>query len=95
MSVEKTQICDSVISRHQRRERARRRAAARADTIVLKNGRTVTEDDLLAYCKDRLVDYKVPRRIEFLDALPKTETGKIQRYVLRQADVLPYEPKQL
>jgi long-chain acyl-CoA synthetase len=51
--------------------------------VVLKSGRTLTADDLLTYCKERLVDYKVPRRIEFLDALPKTGPGKIDKLKLR------------
>jgi long-chain acyl-CoA synthetase len=51
--------------------------------VVLKPGRTITEDDLLAWCTKRLVDYKVPRRIEFLDALPKTGPGKIDKLKLR------------
>ena len=51
--------------------------------VVLKPGRTVTAEDLLAYCKERLVDYKVPRRIDFLDALPKTGPGKIDKLKLR------------
>jgi long-chain acyl-CoA synthetase len=51
--------------------------------VVLKTGRTVSADDLLAYCKQKLVDYKVPRRIEFLDALPKTGPGKIDKLKLR------------
>jgi long-chain acyl-CoA synthetase len=51
--------------------------------VVLKPGRTVTADDLLAYCKQKLVDYKIPRRIEFLDALPKTGPGKIDKLKLR------------
>ena len=51
--------------------------------VVVKNGRTVTAEDLLSYCKDRLVDYKVPRRIEFLDALPKSGVGKIDKLKLR------------
>lgn len=51
--------------------------------VALKPGRTVTAEDLLAYCKERLVDYKIPRRIEFLDALPKTGPGKIDKLKLR------------
>jgi acyl-CoA synthetase (AMP-forming)/AMP-acid ligase II len=50
---------------------------------VLKPGREVTGDDLIAYCKQRLVDYKVPKRIEFRDALPKTGPGKIDKLKLR------------
>jgi len=51
--------------------------------VALKAGRVVSADDLLVYCRSRLVDYKVPRRIEFLDALPKTGAGKIDKLKLR------------
>jgi long-chain acyl-CoA synthetase len=51
--------------------------------VVLKPGRTLTADQLLAYCRERLVEYKVPRLIEFLDALPKTGPGKIDKLKLR------------
>jgi long-chain acyl-CoA synthetase len=51
--------------------------------VVLKAGRTASAEDLLGYCKQRLVDYKVPHRIEFLDALPKTGPGKIDKLKLR------------
>jgi 2-aminobenzoate-CoA ligase len=45
------------------------------------------------HVKRELAPYKYPRAIEFVERLPRTETGKIQRYVLRQADVVPYDPK--
>jgi long-chain acyl-CoA synthetase len=51
--------------------------------VSLKPGREVSAEDLLDYCRHRLVDYKVPRRIEFLDALPKTGAGKIDKLKLR------------
>jgi benzoate-CoA ligase len=40
-------------------------------------------DALIAHVRSQLADYKRPRWIEFVDALPKTATGKIQRYKLR------------
>jgi len=40
-------------------------------------------DDLLTHCKDGLARYKYPRWINFVDDLPKTATGKIQRFKLR------------
>ena len=54
---------------------------------VLKPGHT--GDDALVqalqeHVKAILAPYKYPREIEFLDKLPRTETGKLQRYVLRQ-----------
>ena len=48
------------------------------------NGSPELADELQAYVKDRLADYKYPRWIEFKDELPKTATGKIQRYKLRE-----------
>ena len=62
--------------------------------VVLKPGRT-PDDGLVAelqeHVKRELAPYKYPRAVEFVEKLPRTETGKIQRYVLRQADVLPYD----
>ena len=43
-------------------------------------------DELKQYVKERLAPYKYPRWIEFLDELPKTATGKIQRVVLRERE---------
>jgi acyl-CoA synthetase (AMP-forming)/AMP-acid ligase II len=42
-------------------------------------GKPVTEKELLAFCRSRLADFKVPSRLYFVDAIPKTPTGKIQR----------------
>ena len=52
--------------------------------VVLKSGGHATEADLKAFVKDRLAPYKYPRIIEFVAELPKTATGKIQRYRLRE-----------
>ena len=51
--------------------------------VVLKSGATVTDAELKAFVKERLAPYKYPRSIEFVAELPKTATGKIQRYKLR------------
>jgi long-chain acyl-CoA synthetase len=51
--------------------------------VVLKPGCNVSADALIDYCRERLVDYKVPRRIEFRDALPRTGPGKIDKLKLR------------
>ena len=51
--------------------------------VVLKAGQSVTADELKAFVKERLAPYKYPRFIEFLPELPKTATGKIQRFKLR------------
>jgi benzoate-CoA ligase len=53
--------------------------------VVLKAGQQATADDLRAHVKERLAPYKYPRWIEFASELPKTATGKIQRFKLRAA----------
>jgi len=50
--------------------------------VELKPGKTATADELIAWCKTHLASYKCPRHIVFTE-LPKTSTGKIQKFVLR------------
>ncbi|KJK24862.1 4-hydroxybenzoate--CoA ligase [Burkholderiaceae bacterium 16] len=57
--------------------------------VVLKPGAQVSETELKAFVKERLAPYKYPRIIEFMDALPKTATGKIQRFRLREMESAP------
>jgi fatty-acyl-CoA synthase len=52
--------------------------------VVLKPGAQATEDELVEFCRGRLARYKCPRSIDFLDALPKTGTGKILKKELRK-----------
>ena len=54
--------------------------------VVLKPGAQASEDELKAFVKDRLAPYKYPRFIEFVADLPKTATGKIQRFRLRERE---------
>ncbi len=54
--------------------------------VVLKDGMRATEDELQAFVKQRLAPYKYPRFVEFLEELPKTATGKIQRFRLRERE---------
>jgi benzoate-CoA ligase len=55
--------------------------------VVLKPGQVAREDELKAFVKEKLAPYKYPRFIEFLPELPKTATGKIQRFRLREREV--------
>jgi 2-aminobenzoate-CoA ligase len=48
--------------------------------------------ELQEHARRELAPYKYPRAIEFVERLPRTETGKIQRYILRKADLVPYDP---
>ncbi len=50
--------------------------------VVLKEGQTATEEELLAFCKENLIYYKRPKFVEFRDELPKTMVGKVLRRVL-------------
>ena len=52
--------------------------------VVLKPGAQANAAELKAFVKERLAPYKYPREIEFLPELPKTATGKIQRFRLRE-----------
>lgn len=54
--------------------------------VVLKDGGAATEDELKAFVKERLAPYKYPRFLEFVSELPKTATGKIQRFRLRERE---------
>ena len=54
--------------------------------VVLKPGQALDEDGVKSFCKEHLAPYKYPRYIEFVDELPKTATGKIQRFKLREQE---------
>ena len=54
--------------------------------IVLKTGVQTDEESILAFCREHLAGYKVPRRVQFVADLPKTSTGKIMRRRLRMLD---------
>ncbi len=54
--------------------------------VVLVEGKKASAEELKAFVKDRLAPYKYPRMIEFVDELPKTATGKIQRFRLRDLE---------
>jgi long-chain acyl-CoA synthetase len=51
--------------------------------IVLKSGETATGEDIVAFCKEKLAAYKVPKLVEFRDSLPKSAVGKTLRKILR------------
>ncbi len=51
--------------------------------VVLRAGGSATGDDLIAFVRDRLAHFKAPRGVSFIPELPKTATGKIQKFVLR------------
>ncbi len=56
-----------------------------AAAVVLKEGAAAKEADILAYCKERMADFKRPKQVFITEAIPKTATGKIQRRIVAQA----------
>jgi crotonobetaine/carnitine-CoA ligase len=57
--------------------------------IVLREGATLDEIELMRFCEPRLSYFAVPRYVEFLAQLPATENGKIQKFKLRERGVTP------
>lgn len=55
--------------------------------VVLKAGKSASEEEIINYCKQNLSAYKVPRQVEFREELPKTGVGKILRRALREEAV--------
>jgi acyl-CoA synthetase (AMP-forming)/AMP-acid ligase II len=51
---------------------------------VLREGRVATERDLCDFVATRVADFKVPRKLIFMDEIPKASTGKLQRIRLAQ-----------
>ncbi len=51
--------------------------------VVLKEGQSATSEELRTFVRDRMAHFKVPKSFNFVAELPKTATGKIQKYVLR------------
>jgi fatty-acyl-CoA synthase len=53
--------------------------------VTLKDGQTASADDIIAHCRTQLARFKCPKLVEF-GALPKTSTGKVQKFVLREKE---------
>lgn len=56
--------------------------------VVRKVEVNVSEEEIIAFCREHLAAYKVPRAVQFVDDLPKTSTGKIMRRALKTLDIL-------
>ena len=52
--------------------------------IVLHDGQTATEDQIISFCREKLTAYKVPKHIEFIKEIPKTNVGKVLRRELKE-----------
>ena len=54
--------------------------------VVLKEGESCTAEEIIAFCKEKLAPYKVPKLVEFRDSIPKSAIGKILRKILREEE---------
>jgi acyl-CoA synthetase (AMP-forming)/AMP-acid ligase II len=61
--------------------------------VVLKPGQKATEQEIIQFCKERIAHYKAPKSIDFIDALPRTGSGKIHKKGLRDSYWAGYEKK--
>jgi acyl-CoA synthetase (AMP-forming)/AMP-acid ligase II len=52
--------------------------------VVRTPGTEIGEQDIVAHCKQRLAGFKAPTTVEFRDAIPRTATGKVQKFRLRE-----------
>jgi acyl-CoA synthetase (AMP-forming)/AMP-acid ligase II len=59
--------------------------------LVVTDGGEVTSGELIAHCRQSLAGYKCPKRVEFVDQLPRTATGKLQKFKLREPYWQGYE----
>ncbi len=57
-----------------------------------KPGASLTEEDIIKFCRERLARFKVPKKVEF-GGIPKTSTGKVMKYVLREKEWTGYEKR--
>jgi long-chain acyl-CoA synthetase len=55
--------------------------------IVLREGETAAEQEIIDYCKTKLAAYKVPKIVEFVDSLPMSAVGKVLRKELRAMEL--------
>ena len=59
--------------------------------MVPREGEMLTEEDVIAFCKEKLATYKAPKIVEFRKELPKSAVGKILRKVLRDEEAAKQE----
>lgn len=57
--------------------------------LTLKPGKTLTPPELMTYCEERMAYFMIPRYLRFMGSLPKTATGRVQKYSLRKEGVTP------
>jgi long-chain acyl-CoA synthetase len=61
--------------------------------VVVQDGEKLERCDVIAFCREKLASYKVPRQVEFRTDLPKTMVGKVLRRALREEEAAKAEAK--
>ncbi|MGH2632640.1 MAG: AMP-binding enzyme, partial [Tepidiformaceae bacterium] len=51
--------------------------------VVLKSGSTATEQEIIEFSRQHLAHFKAPTSVDFVESLPRTATGKLQKFVIR------------
>jgi long-chain acyl-CoA synthetase len=59
--------------------------------VVLKQGETATDEEIVAFCREKLAAFKAPKLVEFRDTLPKSAVGKVLRKILREEEAAKKE----
>ena len=52
--------------------------------LIVRRDEDLTQEAIIAHCREQLAGFKCPKRVEFVEALPRTATGKVQKFKLRQ-----------
>ena len=52
--------------------------------VALRDGKEISQEELIGFCRQNLADYAVPRSIDFINKLPRTSTGKVMRKILKE-----------
>jgi fatty-acyl-CoA synthase len=63
--------------------------------IILKHGASISEKAVIAFCKDKISEYKVPKYIFFVDAFPLSGSGKVQKFKLSESGFKEVQEKGL
>jgi fatty-acyl-CoA synthase len=63
--------------------------------VRLKDGETMTEEEVIAFCREQIMDYKIPTHVKFVTEFPTTVTGKIQKYKMRETSARELGPKSM
>ena len=55
--------------------------------VRLREGATVSAEDLREYCRASIAHFKIPRYVKFVEAFPTTVTGKVQKFIMREESI--------